>query len=66
MKKALIDNLGRIVGCIETYPGAYGNVEYGRRDKDGILHVQGIARLTNLSTLSSCDKESALEKELET
>jgi hypothetical protein len=51
MKKALVDNLGRIVGTVETQRGSWGNAEYGRRDKDGILHVHGIAKLTNPSDL---------------
>lgn len=64
MKKALIDDLGRIVGCIESWRGAYGKVEYGRYDNDGILHVVGIARLVNMSSLSESQKNQALQKVL--
>jgi len=50
MKKLLIDTYGSYcVGYVDVPRGSYGNVEYGRRDKDGILHVHGIARLANPS-----------------
>lgn len=52
MKYALIDNLGRIKGTIEAPKGSDGqNIEYGPRDNNGIMHVQGIARITKLSDL---------------
>jgi len=43
MKRILVDDLGRIVGTCEG-PRGFGVVEYGVRDRDGILHVHGRAR----------------------
>lgn len=57
MKKALIDGSKTIVGVIDVPRGMYGNVEYGRRDKNGILHTHGIARLVNLSDIPKKQRE---------
>ena len=63
MKKALINDLGHVVGCIDVPRGAYSSVEYGDYDKDGILHVQGIAKLENMSNLTLQQKEQAQRRE---
>lgn len=44
-KKVLVDNLGRVVGLVAPRTGKIGNnIEYGGV-RDGVLDVQGIARI---------------------
>lgn len=44
-KKVLVDNLGRVVGLVAPRTGEIGiNIEYGGV-RDGVLDVQGIARI---------------------
>ena len=50
MKKLLKDDLGRIVGAVEVKRNATGNIEYGRRDADGVFHVEGIAKIVSISS----------------
>ena len=46
MIKLLTDDLGRIAGACEVPHNVTGLHEYGGRDKEGILHVEGIATIT--------------------
>jgi len=43
--KYLQDDLGRIVGTCPFNWATNANVEYGTRDREGILHVAGIAKV---------------------
>ena len=48
-KKVLVDNLGRVVGLVAPRTGKIGaNIEYGGV-RDGVLDVQGIARIERKS-----------------
>lgn len=48
-KKVLVDNLGRVVGLVAPRTGKIGaNIEYGGV-RDGVLDVQGIARIEHKS-----------------
>lgn len=47
--RKLVDDLGRTVGIARTAARLGTRVEYGGRDRDGILHVEGIARVERLT-----------------
>jgi hypothetical protein len=57
MRYYLVDDLGRIVGQVERPRGAGGIVEYGTRDREGILHTHGLARIIPRSALSPRRRE---------
>ena len=46
--KVLVE-AGRVVGKVEVARGATGVVEYGRRNSEGVLHTNGIARIVSVS-----------------
>jgi hypothetical protein len=53
MRYFLVNDLGRLVGQVERKRGSGGGIaEYGARDRDGILHVQGHAKLCPPSSFS--------------
>ena len=48
-RQAVVDDLGRVLGLLPRgYRGSKGNFEYGPRDRDGIRHIQGIARIKTI------------------
>lgn len=58
MKYYLVDSLARLVGQTNCKPGIHGTIEYGRRDKNGLLHTQGHARLVAPSQLTRAQRDN--------
>ena len=58
MKYYLIDDLGRLVGQTDCERGIAGAVEYGRRNKNGILHTEGHAHLVAPSQLTHAQRDN--------
>lgn len=59
--KYLIDDCGRMVGTCDYSKTTWRRVEYGTRDKDGVLNVAGIAQVITLSGLTAKQKKQISE-----
>jgi len=62
--KYLEDDLGRLVGSCPYDWGTGQIVEYGDRDQDGVLHVQGRATVKTISGLNGTNMQIATDREL--